>query len=120
MLAEPGPIAAALETAGLPPESLPAALARADQLRRDLGRDATQSDARATIVGRIELSPMRRRVILSLAALLPSPAAVPALREAVLNREVLLRIKRRGGWRRGWSSPRRTPRSLAELARDQI
>jgi site-specific DNA recombinase len=96
MLAEPGPIAAVLETAGLPPERLPAALARADQYRQELGRDATQSEALASIVNRIELNPMRLRVILSLAALLPAPPEAPALREAVLTGEVPLRIKRRG------------------------
>lgn len=71
-------------------------MARADQLRQELRHDATQTDALASIVRRIELSPIRLRVILSLAALLPSPADVPALREAVLTREVPLRIKRRG------------------------
>jgi site-specific DNA recombinase len=96
MLAEPGPIAAVLETAGLPPERLPAALARADQYRQELGHDATQSEALASIVNRIELNPMRLRVILSLAALLPAPPEAPALREAVLTGEVPLRIKRRG------------------------
>jgi hypothetical protein len=96
MLAEPGPIAALLEEAGLPPESLPAALARADQCRADLGRDAAQGGVLASIVNRIELSPIGLRVSLSLTALLPSPPEAPALREAVLTRNVRLRIKRRG------------------------
>src|SRR5690242_186162 len=95
MLAEPGPIAAVLEGAGLPPERLPAALARADRLRQDLGQEATQAEALASLVHRIELSPIRLRLTLSLAALLPSPAA-PALGEAVLSRAVPLRIQRRG------------------------
>jgi len=96
MLAEPGPIAALLEEAGLAPESLPAALARADQCRRDLGRDAAGVGVLASIVNRIELSPIGLRVSLSLTALLPSPPEAPALRAAVLTREVPLRIKRRG------------------------
>jgi hypothetical protein len=50
----------------------------------------------ATIVNRIELSPMRLRVILSVTALLPSPPEALALHEAVLTRDVPLRIKRRG------------------------
>jgi site-specific DNA recombinase len=96
MLAEPGPIAAALEEAGLMPQRLPAALARADQCRADLGHDATKVEALASIVNRIELSPTRLRVSLSLAALLPSPLEPSALHEAVLTRDVRLRIKRRG------------------------
>jgi site-specific DNA recombinase len=96
MLAEPGPIAAVLERAGLPPEILPAALARVDQCREDLRRDATQATVLAAIVNRIELSPMRLRVILSVAALLPSSPEALALHEAVLTRDVPLRIKRRG------------------------
>ena len=95
MLAEPGPIAAMLEGAGLPPERLPAALARADRLRQDLGQETTQAEALTSIIDRIELSPIRLRLTLSLAALLPSPAA-PALGEAVLSRAVPLRIQRRG------------------------
>jgi site-specific DNA recombinase len=50
----------------------------------------------AAAVNRIELNPMRLRVILSVAALLPAPAAAPARHEAVLTRDVRLRIKRRG------------------------
>lgn len=96
MLAEPGPIAAALEGAGLPAERLPDALAKAELLRQDLGREATQAEALAGIVHRIELSPIRLRLMLSLAALLPSPAAAPVWAEAVLTGEVPLRIQRRG------------------------
>src|SRR5204863_131074 len=59
MLAEPGAIASVLERAGLQPEQLPAALANAERLRSDLGRDATRGNALATIVERIELSPIR-------------------------------------------------------------
>ena len=65
---EPSTIAAVLEKAGLPPQRVPAALALAAQFRNDLGRDAVRGDALAAIVHRIELSPIRRRVILSAAA----------------------------------------------------
>ncbi len=67
MLAEPGAIAAVLENAGLEPENVPAALAIADRLRDDLGRDAARGEALAVVVNRIELSPIRLRVILSAA-----------------------------------------------------
>jgi site-specific DNA recombinase len=96
MLAEPSTIAAALETAGLQPENVPAALAMADRFRDDLGRDAARGEALAAVVDRIELSPIRLRVILSAAVLFPStPEAVDA-KAAVLIRDVPLRIKRRG------------------------
>jgi site-specific DNA recombinase len=96
MLAEPGAIAAVLENAGLEPEKVPAALAIADRLRDDLGRDAARGEALAVVVNRIELSPIRLRVILSAAALVPAnPDAVDA-KAAVLIRDVPLRIKRRG------------------------
>jgi hypothetical protein len=96
MLAEPGPVAAALEGAGLPPERLPAALARADRLRRDLGDAATRAEALRSLVHRVELSPLRLRVMLSLAALLPTVPEAPALRATALTREAPLRIQRRG------------------------
>jgi site-specific DNA recombinase len=96
MLAEPGAIAAVLETAGLEPEKVPAALAMADRFRDDLGCDAARGEALAAVVNRIELSPIRLRVILSAAALVPTnPEAVDA-KQAVLVRDVSLRIKRRG------------------------
>ena len=96
MLAEPGAIAAVLENAGLEPEKVPAALAMADRLRDDLGRDAARGEALAVVVNRIELSPIRLRVILSAAALAPSTREVIDPQEAVLVRDVPLRIKRRG------------------------
>jgi site-specific DNA recombinase len=96
MLAEPGTIAAVLETAGLEPEEVLAALAMADRFRDDLGCDAARGKALAAVVNRIELSPIRLRVILSAAALVPTnPEAVDA-NQAVLVRDVSLRIKRRG------------------------
>jgi site-specific DNA recombinase len=96
MLAEPAAIAAVLENAGLEPENVPAALAMADRFRDALGHDATRGEALAAIVNRIELSPIRLRVILSAAVLFPStPEAVDA-KAAVLIRDVPLRIKRRG------------------------
>ena len=98
MLAEPGTIAAVLEKAGLPPQHVPAALALAAQVRNDLGRDAVRGDALAAlaIVHRIELSPIRLRVILSAAALsCPTPEMLD-LKQAMLIRDVPLRIKRRG------------------------
>src|SRR6202049_2519394 len=97
MLAEPGAIAAVLENAGLEPEKVPAALAIADRLRDDLGRDAARGEALAVVVNRIELSPIRLRVILSAAALAPSTREAIDPQEAVLVRDVPLRIKRRGG-----------------------
>jgi site-specific DNA recombinase len=96
MLAEPGAIAAVLENAGLEPEKVPAALAIADRLRDDLGRDAARGEALAVVVNRIELSPIRLRVILSAAALAPSTREAIDPQEAVLVRDVPLRIKRRG------------------------
>ncbi len=96
MLAEPGAIAAVLETAGLEPEKVPAALAMADRFRDALGRDAARGEALAAVVNRIELSPIRLRVILSAAALAPSTREAIDPQEAVLVRDVPLRIKRRG------------------------
>jgi hypothetical protein len=96
MLSEPGTIAAVLETAGLEPEEVVAALAMADRFRDDLGCDAARGEALAAVVNRIEFSPIRLRVILSAAALVPTnPEAVDA-NQAVLVRDVSLRIKRRG------------------------
>src|SRR5229473_2643201 len=96
MLAEPGAIAAVLENAGLEPEKVPAALAIADRFRDDLGRDAARGEALAVVVNRIELSPIRLRVILSAAALMPANPDAADAQEAVLVRDVPLRIKRRG------------------------
>jgi site-specific DNA recombinase len=96
MLAEPGAIAAVLENAGLEPEKVPAALAMADRFRDDLGRDAARGDALAVVVNRIELSPIRLRVILSAATLVPANPDAADAPEAVLIRDVPLRIKRRG------------------------
>ena len=96
MLAEPGAIAAVLENAGLEPEKVPAALAIADRLRDDLGRDAARGEALAVVVNRIELNPIRLRVILSAAALMPANPDAADAPEAVLIRDVSLRIKRRG------------------------
>ena len=96
MLAEPGAIAAVLENAGLEPEKVPAALAIADRLRDDLGRDAARGEALAVVVNRIELSPIRLRVILSAGALVPSIREALDAQEIVLIRDVPLRIKRRG------------------------
>jgi site-specific DNA recombinase len=96
MLAEPAAIAAVLENAGLEPEKVPAALAMADRFRDDLGRDATRGETLAALVNRIELSPIRLRVILSAAALVPvNPEALDP-HGAELIRDVPLRIKRRG------------------------
>src|SRR5216683_771129 len=96
MLAEPGAIAAVLENAGLEPEQVPAALAIADRFRDDLGRDAARGEALAVVVNRIELSPIRLRVILSAAALMPANPDAADAQEAVLVRDISLRIKRRG------------------------
>jgi len=96
MLAEPGAVAAVLETAGLEPGKVPAALAIADRLRDDLGRDAARAEALAAVVNRIELSPIRLRVILSAAALVPANPEAFEPKQAVLIRDVPLRIKRRG------------------------
>src|SRR5438445_1629153 len=85
MLAEPGAIAAVLENAGLEPEKVPAALAIADRLRDDLGRDAARGEALAVVVNRIELSPIRLRVILSAGALAPSTREAINPQEAVLD-----------------------------------
>jgi hypothetical protein len=94
MLTEPGAIAAVLENAGLGPEKVPAALAMAGRFRDALGHDAARGKALAAVVNRIELSPIRLRVILSAAALATPEAIDP--QEAVLVRDVPLRIKRRG------------------------
>jgi DNA invertase Pin-like site-specific DNA recombinase len=96
MLAEPGAIAAVLENAGLEPGKVPAALAKADRFRDDLGCDAARGKALAAVVNRIELSPLRLRVILSAAALVPANPGAFDAKEAVLIRDVPLRIKRRG------------------------
>jgi site-specific DNA recombinase len=91
---EPGAIATVLENAGLGPEKVPAALAMAGRFRDALGRDAARGAALAAVVNRIELSPIRLRVILSAAALATREAIDPE--KAVLVRDVPLRIKRRG------------------------
>src|SRR5438128_11806118 len=96
MLAEPGAIAAVLENAGLEPEKVPAALAIADRRRDELGRDGARGEYLAVVVNRIELSPIRLRVILSAAALMPANPDAADAQEAVLVRDVSLRIKRRG------------------------
>jgi site-specific DNA recombinase len=94
MLGEPSAIATVLENAGLGPEKVPAALAMAGRFRDALGRDAARGAALAAVVNRIELSPIRLRVILSAAALATREAIDPE--KAVLVRDVPLRIKRRG------------------------
>ena len=96
MLAEPAAIAAVLENAGLEPEKVPAALAIADRLRDDLVRNAARGEALAVVVNRIELSPIRLRVILSAAALMPANPDAADAQEAVLVRDISFRIKRRG------------------------
>src|SRR5207302_11392922 len=60
------------ENAGLEPEKVPAALAMADRIRDDLGHDAARGEALAAVVNRIELSPIRLRVILTAGALVPA------------------------------------------------
>jgi hypothetical protein len=55
-----------------------------------------RGEALAAVVDRIELSPIRLRVILSAAALVPSTREAIDPQEAVLLRDVPLRIKRRG------------------------
>jgi hypothetical protein len=106
MLADPGAIAVVLEKAGLEPEKVPAALAMADRFRDALGHDATRGEALAAVVNRIELSPIRLRVILSAAALAPSIREARDALEIVLIRDVPLRIKRRG---RGTRNPTASP-----------
>src|SRR5207237_339975 len=96
MLGQPGAIAAVLETAGLEPGKMPAALAMADRFRDDLGCDAARGEALAALVNRIELSPICLRVILSASALVPSNPEAFDPKQAVLIRDVPLRIKRRG------------------------
>jgi site-specific DNA recombinase len=96
MLAEPEAVAAVLENAGLEPENVPAALATAERLRDDLESDAARGEVLAALVNRIELSPIRLRVILSAAPLVPSTREALDPQEAVLVRDVPLRIRRRG------------------------
>jgi hypothetical protein len=64
--------------------------------RDDLGCDAKRGEALAEVVNRIELSPIRLRVILSAAPLVPSIGEELDLQKAVLVRDVPLRLKRRG------------------------
>jgi hypothetical protein len=96
MLAEPAAIATVLENAGLIAENVPGVLMMADRYRDDLGKDALRAEALAALVHRIELSPIRLRVILSAAALVPSTCQVLVPEETVLVRDVPLRLKRRG------------------------
>jgi hypothetical protein len=70
----------------MPPEKVPAALAIADRLRDDLGRDAARGEALAVVVNRIELSPIRLRVILSAAALMPANPDATDHTEALASR----------------------------------
>src|SRR4051794_4456399 len=67
-LADPSAVAAALEQSGATPENVPRFLAAAAQFRDDLNSDIRRSDALARIVHRVELSPIRIRVMLSLSA----------------------------------------------------
>ncbi len=64
--------------------------------RGDCGCVAARGEALAAVVNRIELSPIRLRVILSAAALMPANPDAADAPEAVLIRDVPLRIKRRG------------------------
>jgi hypothetical protein len=66
------------------------------QFWNDLARDAVRGDALAGIVHRIKLSPIRLRVILSAAALSRPTLEMLDRKEAMLIRDVPLRIKRRG------------------------
>jgi hypothetical protein len=95
-LADPGAVAAALEQSGVAPEKMPRFLAAAAQLRDDLNADTRRSDALARIVHRIELSPIRLRVILSLSALAHTEADAIAAGDSVLIRELAVRTQRRG------------------------
>src|SRR6202030_4120453 len=78
------------------PEKVPVALAMAGRFRDALGHDAARGEALAAVVNRIELSPIRLRVILSAAPLVPSIGEELDLQKAVLVRDVPLRLKRRG------------------------
>ena len=95
-LADPSAVAAALEQSGVAPEIVPRFLAAAAQLRDDLNADTRRNDALARIVHRIELSPIRLRVILSLSALARTEADAIAAGDSVLIRELAVRTQRRG------------------------
>src|SRR5262245_35730538 len=85
----------ALEDAGIPPAAVPAALARADWLRAELESEGGQASALGAATDRVDLSPDRLRLVISLSALaLPVGSIDP--RAAVLVREIPLQIKRRG------------------------
>ena len=95
-LADPSAVAAALGQSGVAPEDVPRFLAAAAQLRDNLNVDTRRSEALARIVHRIELSPIRLRVILSLSALARTPADAIAAGDSVLIRELAVRTQRRG------------------------
>ena len=74
VLSESSAIATALERAGVQPADIPEALHRAERYRDRLRSDVERGDALKAMINRVELSPDRLRVLLSLASLLPTSA----------------------------------------------
>ena len=96
VLSERSAIATELEKAGTQPADVPEALHQAERYRDRLCSDVERGDALKALINRVELSPGRLRVLLSLATL-PPPSAQPIPEHAsVLIREFSLRIQRRG------------------------
>src|SRR5437764_10582646 len=95
-LSYPSAVAALLKQSALTSTIFPYTTLFRSQLRDDLNADTRRNDALARIVHRIELSPIRLRVHLSLPALARIAGDAFALAEAVLIRELPVRTQRRG------------------------
>jgi site-specific DNA recombinase len=95
-LSERSEIATALEGAGVQPADIPEALHRAERYRDRLRSELERGDALKEMIDRVELSPDRLRVFLSLPSLLPASAQPIPEHASVLIREFPLRIQRRG------------------------
>ena len=88
ILADRATIGAALESAGLPPDELPAAFNAAENIQRRLHSDADRDEVLTVLTDRVELAPDRLRLTISL-----EPLA--GIRRE-LTRGIPLKIKRRG------------------------
>jgi site-specific DNA recombinase len=89
-------LAIALEGLGAQPADIPEALWQAERYRDRLRLEVERGDALKALINRVELSPDRLQVLLSLASLLPNSAQPIHEHASVLIREFPLRVQRRG------------------------
>jgi DNA invertase Pin-like site-specific DNA recombinase len=95
-LFERSAIATALEGVGVQPADIPEALSQAERYRNRLRSDVERGEVLKALINRVELSPDRLRVLLSLGSLLPATAQPIHEHASVLIREFPLQIQRRG------------------------